>query len=140
MLGMLVFLVAVSLFAHKPADTSMSYTQFLAAVDQNKVKDAAIREGDQVVTGTLVQGGTYELKFPADSEGDLVKALVAKNVPIDTNPQKPNPLINLLEILLPVVLLGALLVYLMNRSQVGDGRVMQLGRSRHMMLTRDMTT
>ena len=61
---MLVFLTAVSLFAHKPADTSMSYTQFLAAVEQGQVKDASIREGDQVVSGSLVQGGTYELKYP----------------------------------------------------------------------------
>jgi cell division protease FtsH len=138
MLGMLVFLTAVSLFANKHPAKPMSYTQFLAAVDQDQVKDAAIREGDQVVTGNLVQGSTYELKFPADSEGDLVKALVAKGVPIDTNPQKPNPFFNLLTILLPVLLLGGLLVYLMNRSQGGNGRVMQFGRSRHKMVTKDM--
>ncbi len=138
MLAMLLFLVAVSAFGHKGAENSMNYTEYLADVQEGKIKDARIREGDQIVTGDLVDGGTYEVTYPVDSQGDMVKALQAQNVPIETNPQHTGLFLSTVIYVIPILLILGALLYFMNRSQGGGGRVMQFGRSRHKTVSKDM--
>ena len=135
---MLVFLSAVSVFGHRSADKQMDYTQYVATIQAGQVKTAQIREGDQVVTGELVDGSSYQVTYPADSQGDMVKVLQAKNVPIETNPQHTGLLVSMLIYVVPTLLIVGVLLYFMNRSQGGGGRVMQFGRSRHKMVTKDM--
>ena len=59
-------------------------------------------------------------------------------VPTEVDPQKPNALLGtLVTVILPVLLIGGILLFVMNRSQGGGGRVMQFGRSRHKTVNKD---
>ena len=59
-------------------------------------------------------------------------------MPYDSDPQLPNTLITtLITVILPVVLIAGVLLWVMNRSQGGGGRVMQFGRSRHKTVSKD---
>ena len=59
-------------------------------------------------------------------------------MPYDSDPQLPNTLIStLITVILPVVLIAGVLLWVMNRSQGGGGRVMQFGRSRHKTVSKD---
>ena len=56
----------------------------------------------------------------------------------EVDPQKPNALLGtLITVILPVLLIGGILLFVMNRSQGGGGRVMQFGRSRHKTVNKD---
>ncbi len=59
-------------------------------------------------------------------------------MPNSTDPQKPNQLIGtFVTVLLPVLLIAGVLIWVMNRSQGGSGRVMQFGRSKHKVVSKD---
>ena len=59
-------------------------------------------------------------------------------MPYDSDPQLPNTLLStLITVILPVVLIAGVLLWVMNRSQGGGGRVMQFGRSRHKTVSKD---
>ncbi len=113
-------------------------TEFDQGVTQGDIANAKVLEGDQVIAGDFVSGGTYRVSYPAESEDELVKQLSDADIPTAVDPQLPNNLVNLfITVLLPVLLIGGVLIWVMNRSQGGGGRVMQFGRSRHKTVNKD---
>jgi cell division protease FtsH len=131
-------LLVFSMMGHQQQGTPLTLSEFQAGIGKGDISDATFLEGDQVITGSYASGGTYRVSYAAESEDELVKQLGDAGVPYDVNPQKPNNLINLLiTVILPVVLIGGVLLWVMNRSQGGGGRVMQFGRSRHKTVNKD---
>ncbi len=132
------FLLTVSLLGHQDSGKDLTLTEFERGVAQGDIASAKVMEGDQVITGDFVSGGTYRVAYPAESEDELVTALAEADVPTEVDPQLPNNLVNLfVTVLLPVLLIGGVLIWVMNRSQGGGGRVMQFGRSRHKTVNKD---
>ncbi len=126
------------MMGHPQQGAPLTLSAFQAGIGHGDIKSATFLEGDQVITGDYASGGTYRVSYAAESEDELVKQLGDAGVPYDVNPQKPNNLINLLiTVILPVVLIGGVLLWVMNRSQGGGGRVMQFGRSRHKTVNKD---
>ena len=132
------FLLVISMMGHPKPGTLLTLSDFQAGISKGDINSATFLEGDQVITGDYASGGTYRVRYAAESEDELVKQLGDAGVPYDVDPQKPNNLINLLiTVILPVVLIGGVLLWVMNRSQGGGGRVMQFGRSRHKTVNKD---
>ena len=78
------------------------------------------------------------MQYLAESGDELETLLDDAGVPYDSDPQLPNTLIStLITVILPVVLIAGVLLWVMNRSQGGGGRVMQFGRSRHKTVSKD---
>jgi len=137
-LGTLVFLLVVSFLGRESSGEQMGLTQFESAVADGRVADATIHDGDQTVTGRLSDGSEYRTTYPTDYADDLAALLKKAGVPTQVDAQKPNPLLGtLLTVILPVLLIGGILLFVMNRAQGGGGRVMQFGRSRHKTVTKD---
>ena len=138
MLGTLVFLLVVSFLGRESSGEQMGLTQFESAVADGRVADATIHDGDQTVTGQLSDGSEYRTTYPTDYADDLAALLKKAGVPTEVDAQKPNALLGtLLTVILPVLLIGGILLFVMNRAQGGGGRVMQFGRSRHKTVTKD---
>ncbi len=134
------FLLVLSLLGGgKGSGTTLTTSEFRAAVAQGDIRSAKFLEGDQVITGEYgPTGGTYRAPYLTDSGADLEKLLADARVPYDSDPQLPNTLIStLITVILPVVLIAGVLLWVMNRSQGGGGRVMQFGRSRHKTVAKD---
>ncbi len=133
-------LAVVSLVGRGPQAENLDLTQFRALVSQGDVKSAKFLEGDQVITGTLSKGSTYRVPYIAADPvvEQLVTLLNDNNVPIDSDPQNGNAFVAVfLQYLLPVIVIGGLLLWFMNRTQGGGGRVMQFGRSKAKLVSKD---
>jgi cell division protease FtsH len=132
------FLLVLSLMSHQKPGTELTLTEFQQGIAQGDIRSANVLEGDQVITGDYASGGTYRVAYPAESEDELVKDLAGADVPTSVDPQLPNGLLTtLVTVFLPVLLIGGILIWVMNRSQGGGGRVMQFGRSRHKTVAKD---
>jgi cell division protease FtsH len=132
-------LLALSLANQGAPPNELTYSEFQAAVAAGDVADAKFLESSHVITGTLAgDGSTYTTHYPGESQSEIVRTLQQNDVPIDSDPQNDAPiLLNLIQVVLPVALLAGVLLWIMNRSQGGGGRVMQFGRSKAKLVTKD---
>jgi cell division protease FtsH len=131
-------LVLISFMGRGTAVDPINLSDFQRLVDDGRVATAEIREGEQVIVGELADKTSYRVSFPAESEDEIVASLREAAVPTNVDPQLGNPLVaTLFSVILPVVLIGGLLLFIMNRSQAGGGRVMQFGRSKAKLVSKD---
>ena len=88
-----------------------------------RVADAVIHDGDQSITGELTDGSGVPHDVPDEYADDLAALLKEAGVRTEVDPQKPNALLGtLITVILPVLLIGGILLFVMNRSQGGGGR------------------
>ncbi len=137
-LGTLVFLLVISFIGQSPKGEEIPFSDFQKKVAAGEVKTAKILQGEQAVTGQLSDGSEYRTKYEVEYGDELVAELNKANVEIEVDPQTPNAFLStLITVFLPVLLIGGILLFVMNRSQGGGGRVMQFGRSKHKTVAKD---
>ncbi|MET8543625.1 ATP-dependent zinc metalloprotease FtsH [Kitasatospora sp. NPDC004799] len=142
---------------YKTVDTG----QVVAAIDAHNVKSAQITTGDsntvkiQLKDGaTLPSAGTGKTpsgtKFQASYIGDQGVAIADKlQAQVNDNnqgtlaegytisPEKQSTFVSLLLSMLPIVIIVLVFLFLMNQMQGGGSRVMQFGKSKAKLLTKD---
>jgi cell division protease FtsH len=132
-------LVLLSLVNRQAPPDKLDFTEFSSKVAAGEVESAKFLEGSQTITGELSGGQTYEVSYPSgDTQAGIVSSLEEAHVQISVDPQKGSPILyTLIQVVLPVALLAGVLLWIMNRSQGGGGRVMQFGRSKAKLVTKD---
>jgi cell division protease FtsH len=131
---------------YKTVDTG----QIVQAINDNKVESAKITTGDeQTVKATLKDGVKIEgsSKIQASYIGDQGVTLAAtlqtkyqdKQIPdgYTVSPTKQNAFVGILLSLLPFVLIVVVFLFLMNQMQGGGSRVMNFGKSKAKLITKD---
>jgi len=111
----------------------LAYSDFLARVEDNSVKDVKI-SGD-IVSGTMNNGEAFRTYKPADPT--LVDRLTRKNVRFAAEPEESASIwLVLLYQALPFLLMVGLAVFVMRQMQKNAGSgAMGFGKSRAKMLT-----
>jgi cell division protease FtsH len=132
-----LFFGALSVMTRPEPGKTIKLSEYLNLVDEGKVSDAVVLEGDQQIQGKLDDGTEYVVTFLAESADEITTQLQDAGVPTEVKPQKPSELVGLLYYVLPILLLAGLFLWMMNRAQGGGGRVMQFGRSRHKTVGKD---
>jgi cell division protease FtsH len=132
-----LFFGALSVMTRPEPGKTIKLSEYLNLVDEGKVSDAVVLEGDQQIQGKLEDGTEYVVTFLAESADEITTQLQDAGVPTEVKPQKPSELVGLLYYVLPILLLAGLFLWMMNRAQGGGGRVMQFGRSRHKTVGKD---
>ncbi len=136
--GTLVFLLVLSFMSHSGSTTDLKFSDFQQQLADGNVATAQILEGDQKVAGKLQDGSSYTTTYLAEYADELQAQLDKAGVPNSTDAQRPNQWIStFITVLLPVLLIGGLLFWFMQRTQAGGGRVMQFGRSKHKVVNKD---
>ena len=135
--AVVVFFGVLSLVQRPETAEEIDLSEFWTFLEDGRIRNAEILEGDQVVRGELTDGTEYVATFTVDLADDIANELREADVPIHATSQKPSGLVSLLYYVLPILLLAGLLLWMMNRSQGGSGRVMQFGRSRHKTVGKD---
>ncbi len=126
--------VANYLSTHSTPDERISYTQFLAWLQQGRVEQVTIVEKD--VSGKLKDGTGFRTVIPEDPE--LYRLMREKGVHITFDlPPEPPWWTQLLTSIFPVILLVGAFFFIMQQTQGGGSRVMQFGKSRARMYTPD---
>lgn len=133
----LLALFAIKLTSTQPEKTTeLSFPELYTKVQQGQVSKAAIEVDDLVynVQGELKSGEKFTSTAPKES--DLIKVMQNAKVSFTTKPVAPPPWwTSLFSTLLPIIILIAFLLFIMNQTQGGGNRVMQFGRSKARMLS-----
>ncbi|MES0445239.1 MAG: ATP-dependent zinc metalloprotease FtsH [Desulfobacterales bacterium] len=110
-----------------PGETNISYSEFLAMVDSERVADVVIQGQELFVTDI----NRNRLKVYAPQDNDLIKILRAKGIAINAKPQDESPLyLSILVSWGPMILLIAIWIYFMRQMQAGGGKAMSFGKSK----------
>jgi cell division protease FtsH len=131
---------------YKTVDTG----KVVQAIDKNQVKQAKITTGDeQIVKIELIDGQKIDKSSKVQasyigSQGvDLADKLQEKfeagqiEKGYTVSPTKQSPFVSILLSLLPFVLIVVVFLFLMNQMQGGGSRVMQFGKSKAKLITKD---
>lgn len=131
---------------YKTVDTG----QVVKAIADNKVKSAELTTGDEnkikiELSGSNKIEGSNKLQasYIGDQGVDVAKNLQAKYQTGEikdgytVSPSKQNPFVNVLLSLLPFVLIVVVFLFLMNQMQGGGSRVMNFGKSKAKLITKD---
>ena len=132
--GIWVFL----LFADRQGGRDeLTFSEFQSLVASGEVDTATFLLGDGKIEGELTDGTAYEVAYVEGTQESLTEALEAGGVDVSADPQKGSALLGFLFQLIPVILIVGAFIFIMNQSQGGGGRVMQFGKSRAKVVTKD---
>ncbi len=110
----------------------MNYTEFLSAVDANRVISVLFQGGQ--LTGTLEDGSKFQTHIPRDE--DLLPQLKERGVVIEAKPVDDQGFwFTLLISWGPILLLIAVWIFFMRQMQSGGGKAMSFGKSKAKLLT-----
>jgi cell division protease FtsH len=124
----LMMIMLYNLFNQQhPAETSISYSEFLAMVDGERVADVVIQGHELYVTDL----SRNRLKVYAPEDSDLIKILRKKGITINAKPPAESPwYMSVLVSWFPMIVLIGVWIFFMRQMQSGGGKAMSFGKSR----------
>jgi cell division protease FtsH len=141
---LLVVLAALWIFlafaTRGPQATRLSLSRFENEVAAGNVLSATFLQRDQKVVGKLVDQTRYETTYPEQYQDQLTTKIhdAPNRINDSTDPQNGSVIVSaLLQIGLPILLIGALLLFFMNQMQGGGNRVMAFGKAKAKVVAKD---
>jgi cell division protease FtsH len=116
----------------------LSLTDYLAKIDSGQVASAEILLRDVRVQGKMKDGTDYRVAYSGpDYAADITNHLTDAHVPVKVNPQQGNAIVSTIIQFLPFLLLIVFFFWIMNNSQAGGNRVMNFGKTRAKMVSKE---
>src|SRR5437764_3492445 len=112
-------------------------TDYLQRIDSGQVATAEILNRDQRVQGKLKDETDYRVAYPTEYADDITNRRADAKVPVKVNPQQGNPILSTIINFLPFLLLIGSFFWIMNSSQAGGSRVMNFGKTRAKMVSKE---
>ena len=125
----ILLIVGPRLWSTSNAD-ELTYTEFLALVDDGKVDKVSINNATNEISGTLNNGREFTTTgapLLSDADEQLLKQ---KGVDYNYDTPQPNWFTSLLPIFLPFILIIAFFMWMQRRAMGQAGNIMSIGRSR----------
>ncbi len=125
--------------SYKQANTS----KVVALIDSGQVKSAVLIDKDQTIQVIAKDGARYQASWVGDQgqalQQDLQKQVTKGNLSGGYNVQVPkgNSLLSLIVGILPFALIVLFFLFMLNQMQGGGSRVMNFGKSRAKLITKD---
>jgi cell division protease FtsH len=114
------------------SDTSISYTEFLAMVDDERIQEVVIQGQELFVTDLNMN----RFKVYAPQDTDLIKLLRNKGVAIKAKPPAESPwYMSVLVSWFPMLVLIGVWIFFMRQMQSGGGKALSFGKSRARLMT-----
>jgi cell division protease FtsH len=144
-LALLGFLVASQFIGQRGGFERVDTSTAIAAIQAAEVKSAKIITGEQQeLQLTLKNGDRWQASYVDGQQVEIGEELQRQaddgTLPegYDVEVPRPNMLLTILGALLPFLLLGILLLFFINQVQGGGSRVMNFGKSKAKMVSKDM--
>ncbi len=113
-------------------ETNISYTSFLAMVENEQIAEVVIQGQELVVTDS--SRNRFQIYAPQDP--DLIPYLRSKGVAISAKPPTESPwYMSVLISWFPMILLIAVWIFFMRQMQAGGGKALSFGKSRARLLS-----
>jgi cell division protease FtsH len=143
-LAVIAVIIGTSVIGNVSGPQDVNTSQVITAIQDNKVTQATITDKDQRIEVTLINGDKIRSQY-VEGQGVQLQNLLQSKVDSGSltggyNVDVPHDsvLLSLLYTLLPMVLVLGLLFFFMGQMQGGGGRIMNFGKSRAKMVSKDM--
>jgi cell division protease FtsH len=136
-------LIGSNVLSGTGATTKVDTWKIVDDIQQGRAKSVTLIDNDQIISVKLIDNTKETASYITGQEASLIKVLqdekAAGNLPDGYNVVVPTTsfFVSLLSSVLPIILILGLLFYFMGQMQ-GGGRIMQFGKSRAKMITKDM--
>lgn len=111
----------------QPSETSISYTEFLSMVENERVSRVVLQGQELFVTDT----NRNQFKVFAPQDSDMIRILREKGVTIEAKPPQEAPwYMNILVSWFPMIVLIGVWIFFMRQMQAGGGKALSFGKSR----------
>jgi len=115
------------------SESTMSYSDFLAMVEGERVEGVVIQGQEILVTDT---NRSRHRVYAPRGDLDLIKTLRAKGVMIQVKPPAENPwYVSVLVSWFPMIILIGVWIFFMRQMQSGGGKAMSFGKSKARLLS-----
>ncbi len=113
-------------------DENISYTEFLAMVEGDRVANVVMQDRELLVTD--ISGGRFKVYAPEDA--DMIRILRSKGVSINAKPPAETPwFMSILVSWFPMIVLIGVWIFFMRQMQGGGGKALSFGKSRARLLS-----
>jgi len=139
--------LGVSIFQGAAAPTELTWSQFQNAVEAGQLQGqdlevTTIGNRSQTIEGERTVGGSatpFTVTYNADVNGDQLAAWIEQGAIGDASfdSEQTGALVSILATVLPFMLILVVFFLLMQNMQGGGGRVMQFGKSKAKMVSKD---
>jgi cell division protease FtsH len=142
-LAVMALLIGSSTITGSASAEKVDTWKIVDDIQQGRAKSVTLVDKDQLINVTLTDDTKLTANYIAGQGTDLVDLLKSEktkgNLPDGYNVVVPKQsfLVSLLASVLPIILILGLLFYFMGQMQ-GGGKVMQFGKSKAKMITKDM--
>ena len=142
-LAVMALLIGSSTITGSSSTEKVDTWKIVDDIQQGRAKSVTLVDKDQLINVTLTDDTKLTANYIAGQGTDLVDLLKSEkskgNLPDGYNVVVPKQsfLVSLLASVLPIILILGLLFYFMGQMQ-GGGKVMQFGKSKAKMITKDM--
>ena len=119
-----------------PEERNLTYSELITQAENGEIQSVQYDQSASVMRGETASGEAFQVVVP-QLQFDLADRLTQNDVDVSVEPiQEPNPILNVIMSLLPLLLLVAIGVFML-RSMQGQGRggAMSFGKSRAKLLT-----
>ena len=143
LLWLVIAVILVSIFSNfspAPSQSTMSYSEFIESVQQDRVQSVQI-EGQDII-GTLNGGSRFEVVRPLLEDPQLINDLLAHQVAVEgMKPEKQSIWMQLLVASFPILIIIAVFMFFMRQMQGGagggKGGPMSFGKSKARLVPED---
>src|SRR5215469_13896438 len=132
-----VLLVVVLKFTGSNQYRQVPTSQVMQLVNQHRVKSAILNVPTQVIQVTTNGGKNLEATWVGNQDNQITRALQNSGTSYDVKNPQGNSLLNVLLGWLPFIVIFLLFFVFMNQMQGGGSRVMNFGKSRAKLITKD---
>jgi len=142
-LAVMALLIGSSTITGSASAAKVDTWKIVDDIQQGRAKSVTLVDNDQLINVTLTDNTKLTANYIAGQGTDLIDLLKSEktkgNLPDGYNVVVPKQsfIVSLLASVLPIILILGLLFYFMGQMQ-GGGKVMQFGKSRAKMITKDM--
>src|SRR5918999_972131 len=131
----ILIVVVLAFFAQRlitPSDRTPApvYSEFLAQVEEGKVKDVTLNTKNNRLDVELTNDRKYQTAYPDNTEQNLVNQLRAEGVEINVKQKGGSGWLTALTYILPFVIFLLFWLFIINQMQGGGSKVMSFGKSR----------
>jgi cell division protease FtsH len=141
LLALGALLIASQMMNRSPAREKVKPSDLKKSIEAGQVVSAKLFTRSNSITGELrtESGETvrYRSSYAPETEDELVQLLDEKNVSYDTDPERESIWLSLLFNFLPFLLMIGLFLWLINSTQGGGNRIMQFGKARAKVMSKD---
>jgi cell division protease FtsH len=132
------------IFNEATSPTELNLNEFTSQLESGNVgEDLVLRDRSNELAGTIDDGGdSYEfiVRYPAEYSPEMTAQLQESGVAFTVDAENPSLIQWFLTTILPYVLIFGIFIFIIMQMQGGGNRVMQFGKSKAKLVTKDTPT